>query len=102
MDDDKVSEDAIARLFGFDEEALLNYNELSCWQRTKPKIYALFDEPTSSTGAKVILFPGLSRTREGEITSRNPISQQQQIGFRGTLESVEIFWGLRKALLFFT
>lgn len=55
LDDDKVSEDAIARLFGFDEEALLNYNELSCWQRTRPKIYALFDEPTSSTGAKVIL-----------------------------------------------
>ena len=54
LDDDKVSEDAIARLFGFDEEALLNYNELSCWQRTRPKIYALFDEPTSSTGAKVI------------------------------------------------
>lgn len=53
LDDDKVSEDAIARLFGFDEEALLNYNELSCWQRTRPKIYALFDEPTSSTGAKV-------------------------------------------------
>lgn len=52
LDDEQLSEESIARLFGFDE-ALLNYNELSCWQRIRPKIYALFDEPSSSTGAKV-------------------------------------------------
>jgi potassium voltage-gated channel Shaw-related subfamily C member 1 len=52
LDDEQLSEESIARLFGFDE-ALLNYNELSCWQRTRPKVYALFDEPSSSTGAKV-------------------------------------------------
>lgn len=51
LDDEQPSEEAIARLFGF-EEALLN-GELTCWQRTKPKIWALFDEPSSSTGAKV-------------------------------------------------
>lgn len=55
LDDEQLSEESIARLFGFDE-ALLNYNELSCWQRTRPKIYALFDEPSSSTGAKVICY----------------------------------------------
>lgn len=38
-------------MFGFEED--LNNGELSCWQRTKPKIWALFDEPSSSTGAKV-------------------------------------------------
>jgi potassium voltage-gated channel Shaw-related subfamily C member 1 len=54
LDDEQLSEESIARLFGFDE-ALLNYNELSCWQRTRPKVYALFDEPSSSTGAKVIV-----------------------------------------------
>jgi hypothetical protein len=53
LDDEQLSEESIARLFGFDD-ALLNYNELSCWQRRRPKIYALFDEPSSSTGAKVI------------------------------------------------
>jgi potassium voltage-gated channel Shaw-related subfamily C member 1 len=53
LDDEQLSEESIARLFGFDE-ALLNYNELSCWQRTRPKVYALFDEPSTSTGAKVI------------------------------------------------
>ncbi|CRK89787.1 CLUMA_CG003393, isoform A [Clunio marinus] len=53
LDDEQLSEESIARLFGFDE-ALLNYNELSCWQRTRPKVYALFDEPSSSTGAKVV------------------------------------------------
>ena len=55
LDDEQLSEESIARLFGFDD-ALLNYNELSCWQRTRPKIYALFDEPSSSTGAKVVFF----------------------------------------------
>ncbi|XP_035918901.1 potassium voltage-gated channel protein Shaw-like isoform X2 [Anopheles stephensi] len=52
LDDEQPSEEAIARLFGF-EEALLN-GELTCWQRTKPKIWALFDEPSSSTGAKIV------------------------------------------------
>ncbi len=51
IDDEQPSEEAIARLFGF-EEALL-HGELTCWQRTKPKIWALFDEPSNSTGAKV-------------------------------------------------
>lgn len=55
LDDEQLSEESIARLFGFDE-ALSNYNELGCWQRTRPKIYALFDEPSSSTGAKVIFW----------------------------------------------
>ncbi|ETN61339.1 hypothetical protein AND_007005 [Anopheles darlingi] len=52
LDDEQPSEEAIARLFGF-EEALLN-GELTCWQRTKPKIWALFDEPSSSAGAKIV------------------------------------------------
>lgn len=49
--DDEPSEESVARLFGFEED-LLN-GDLSYWQRTKPKIWALFDEPSSSTGAKV-------------------------------------------------
>ncbi|XP_063702622.1 potassium voltage-gated channel protein Shaw-like [Culicoides brevitarsis] len=52
LDEEQPSEEAIARLFGF-EEALLN-GELTCWQRNKPKIWALFDEPSSSTGAKIV------------------------------------------------
>jgi potassium voltage-gated channel Shaw-related subfamily C protein len=52
LDNEQPSEEAIARLFGF-EEAYLN-GELTCWQRIKPKIWALFDEPSSSAGAKVI------------------------------------------------
>lgn len=51
LDNEEPTEEAVARLFGF-EDALLN-GELSCWQRTKPKIWALFDEGSSSTGAKV-------------------------------------------------
>lgn len=51
LDNEEPTEEAVARLFGF-EDAMLN-GELSCWQRTKPKIWALFDEGSSSTGAKV-------------------------------------------------
>lgn len=49
--EDEPTEESTARLFGF-EEAYLN-GELTFWQRIKPKIWALFDEPSSSTGAKV-------------------------------------------------
>lgn len=46
--DDEPSEESVARMFGFDGNGDLSY-----WQRVKPKIWALFDEPSSSTGAKV-------------------------------------------------
>ncbi|XP_037903045.1 potassium voltage-gated channel protein Shaw-like isoform X2 [Hermetia illucens] len=52
IDSERPSEEAVARLFGF-EDALIN-GQVSCWQRLKPKIWALFDEPASSTGAKII------------------------------------------------
>lgn len=51
IENEKPTEEQIARLFGF-EEALSN-GELNCWQRLKPKVWAMFDEPSSSTGAKV-------------------------------------------------
>jgi len=37
--------------FGLDEQ--LGSGQLTCWQRVKPRIWALFDEPYSSTAAKV-------------------------------------------------
>ncbi|XP_055852985.1 potassium voltage-gated channel protein Shaw isoform X2 [Episyrphus balteatus] len=52
IENEKPSEEQIARLFGF-EEALSN-GELNCWQRIKPKVWALFDEPSSSTAAKIV------------------------------------------------
>ncbi|XP_046969402.1 potassium voltage-gated channel protein Shaw-like [Vanessa cardui] len=52
IDSEKPSEEEIARLFGY-EEAYLN-GELGIWQRVKPKVWALFDEPSSSPAAKVI------------------------------------------------
>lgn len=50
LDEEELTEDALARLFGYDD---VMRNGMSCWQRTKPKIFALFDEPSSSYGAKV-------------------------------------------------
>ncbi|XP_054724733.1 potassium voltage-gated channel protein Shaw-like [Uloborus diversus] len=52
LDTDKPSDEEIARKFGMEED----YREgtMSCWQRVKPKIWSLFDEPYSSLGAKII------------------------------------------------
>ncbi|XP_075149340.1 shaw-like isoform X2 [Haematobia irritans] len=52
IDNEKPSEEQVARLFGFEDS--MNKGRLNCWQRIKPKIWALFDEPSSSTGAKVV------------------------------------------------
>lgn len=51
IETDKPSQEEIARKFGY-EEAYHN-GRLNWWQRTKPKIWSLFDEPYSSNSAKV-------------------------------------------------
>jgi potassium voltage-gated channel Shaw-related subfamily C member 1 len=51
LDTDKPSEEELARKFGFEEDYFRG--NLSWWQRTKPSIWSLFDEPYSSTSAKV-------------------------------------------------
>ncbi|XP_018905029.1 potassium voltage-gated channel protein Shaw isoform X2 [Bemisia tabaci] len=52
LDTDKPSDEEMFKKFGF-EEAYLK-DSLSFWQRNKPKLWSLFDEPYSSTAAKVI------------------------------------------------
>ena len=51
LDTDRPTEEDIMKRFGLDEK--FRSGDLSCWQRVKPKIWALFDEPYSSTAAKV-------------------------------------------------
>lgn len=51
LDTDKPTEEDIMKKFGLEEE--YKSGELNCWQRIQPKIWALFDEPYSSTSAKV-------------------------------------------------
>jgi potassium voltage-gated channel Shaw-related subfamily C protein len=51
IDAEKPSEEEIARLFGYEDDYLAG--NLSRWQRLKPRVWSLFDEPYSSTGAKV-------------------------------------------------
>jgi len=53
LDTDRPTEEDIMKRFGLDEK--FRSGELNCWQRVKPKIWALFDEPYSSTAAKVSL-----------------------------------------------
>lgn len=52
MDTEKPSDEEVARKFGFEEDYYKG--TLSWWQTMKPKIWSLFDEPYSSTAAKVI------------------------------------------------
>ena len=54
LDNDKPSDEEIARKFGFEEE----YHEgrVTWWQKSKPKIWSIFDEPYSSSPAKVNRF----------------------------------------------
>ncbi|XP_065332113.1 potassium voltage-gated channel protein Shaw [Cloeon dipterum] len=52
LDTDKPSEEEMARKFGFEEDYFRG--NLSWWQRMKPNIWSLFDEPYSSTAAKIV------------------------------------------------
>lgn len=51
LDTEKPSDEEVARKFGFEEDYFKG--TLSWWQHLKPKLWSLFDEPYSSTAAKV-------------------------------------------------
>jgi len=52
IETEKPSEEEIARKFGYEEA--YNKGRLNWWQRTKPAIWSLFDEPYSSFSAKLV------------------------------------------------
>lgn len=51
LDSERPSDEEVARMFGYEEA--FHAGTLTAWQRIKPKIWALFDEPYSSSSAKV-------------------------------------------------
>jgi hypothetical protein len=51
IDSDRPSDEQVARMFGYEEAYFAG--TLTNWQKLKPKIWALFDEPYSSSSAKV-------------------------------------------------
>lgn len=51
IDAERPSEEEVARMFGYEEA--YHAGTLTRWQKLKPKIWALFDEPYSSSSAKV-------------------------------------------------
>jgi len=51
LDTDRPTEEDIMKKFGLGER--YESGQLNWWERIKPKIWALFDEPYSSTFAKV-------------------------------------------------
>ncbi|XP_053998277.1 potassium voltage-gated channel protein Shaw-like isoform X1 [Hylaeus anthracinus] len=52
VEGEKLSDEEIARIYGFEEA--YNRGTLSKWQRLRPRIWTLFDEPYSSVMAKCI------------------------------------------------
>ncbi|RWS06658.1 potassium voltage-gated channel-like protein, partial [Dinothrombium tinctorium] len=50
IDSDKLSDEELARKFGWEEDYMKA--RLSWWQKIKPKLWLLFDEPYSSNAAK--------------------------------------------------
>ena len=54
IETDKPSQEEVARRFGYEEA--YHKGRLNWWQRLKPKVWSLFDEPYSSNAAKVILY----------------------------------------------
>lgn len=51
IDADRPNEEEVARKFGFEDDYL--NGTMTTWQRIKPKVWSLFDEPYTSTGSKV-------------------------------------------------
>lgn len=54
LDSDKPNEEEIARLFGYEDDYLSG--RLNWWQKLKPQIWSIFDEPYSSLTANVSSF----------------------------------------------
>ena len=52
IETDKPTEEEIAKKFGY-EDKYLN-GRMSRWQKLKPKIWSLFDEPHSSHWARIV------------------------------------------------
>lgn len=67
LDTDKPTEDEILRKFNLNDEDSAT-NDVIQWRRLKPKIWALVEEPYSSTAAKVSnesVVMGTSRAHAG-------------------------------------
>lgn len=51
IDAERPSDEEVARMFGYEEAYYAG--TLTRWQKLKPEVWALFDEPYSSSPAKV-------------------------------------------------
>ncbi|XP_060522790.1 potassium voltage-gated channel protein Shaw-like [Cylas formicarius] len=52
IDAERPNDEEVARMFGYEEA--YHAGTLTRWQKLKPKIWALFDEPYSSSSAKIV------------------------------------------------
>ena len=52
LDTEKPSDEELAKKFGYEDDYY--NNRVSWWQKTKPQIWLMFDEPYSSLAAKLV------------------------------------------------
>ena len=52
LDTEKPSDEELAKKFGYEDDYY--NNRVSWWQKTKPQIWLMFDEPYSSVAAKLV------------------------------------------------
>jgi hypothetical protein len=72
LDTDKPSNEETAKKFGFEDDYYSG--NLSWWQKTKPKIWSMFDEPYSSSAAKVSPSKFMSRAIYQSLYINVPLS----------------------------
>ena len=53
LDTEKPSDEELAKKFGYEDDYY--NNRVSWWQKTKPQIWLMFDEPYSSVAAKLVV-----------------------------------------------
>lgn len=73
IDAEKPSEEEVARMFGYEDDYMAG--RLSRWQRLKPRVWSLFDEPHSSFGAKVTVLNKLRSFNLLNIITKGTLSQ---------------------------
>ena len=72
LDTDKPSAEETAKKFGFEDDYYSG--ELSWWQKTKPKIWSIFDEPYSSSAAKVRTLYFYSIYQQTFVAQKSPMT----------------------------
>lgn len=86
LDAEKPSAEETAKKFGFEDD--FYSGNLSWWQKTKPKIWSMFDEPYSSSAAKVCMSTSVTPEEKGEERHDPVVQEHLDLPIYSTTEAV--------------